>query len=168
MKINEILTEAHHSILLTLPIGPWKVQIDSHAYATLPARNIPLENFTNMISYMCYLPDVLPTIPVGRGAYFQDTNTAISIYVTRVSDNVVRVETVLDRTMKPKQPLFRRPVPAPDMKNLKPVDYGSMKADVQARGRDAVSQDIEKNLQPIMPVNRAERRKFAKVMRRLK
>jgi len=168
MRIKEILTEAHHSIILTMPIGPWKVQIDSHAYATLPARNIPLENFTNMISYMCYLPDVLPTIPVGRGAYFQDTNTAISIYVTRVADNVVRVETVLDRTMKPKQPLFRRPVPAPDMKNLKPVDYSAIKADVQARGRDAVSQDLEKTLQPITPVNRAERRKFAKVMRRLK
>jgi hypothetical protein len=168
MRLKEIISEAHHSILVTMPIGPWKVQIDSHAYATLPARNIPLENFTNMISYMCFLPDVLPTIPVGKGAYFQDTNTAISIYVTRVSNNVIRVETVLDRTMKPKQPLFRRAVPAPDMTNIKPVDYGSLKADVKARGRDAVSQDIEKNLQPIMPVNRAERRKFSKLMRRLK
>jgi hypothetical protein len=168
MKIQEILTEAHHSILVTMPIGPWKVQIDTHAYATLPARDIPLENFTNMISYMCYLPDVLPTIPVGRGAYFQDTNTAISIYVTRVANNVIRVETVLDRTMKPKQPLFRRSVPAPDMKNIKPVDYGSIRDAVKTQGRDAVSQDMEKNLQPLMPVNRAERRKFSKVMRRLK
>lgn len=171
MRINEILTEAHHGILMTLPFGPWKVQLDSHAYATIPYRKIPLESFIGIVSYMCSLPDVLPTIPIGKGAYFQDTNTAISIYVTRVAENVVRVETVLDRTMKPKQPLFRRPVPhwepEPGVKRTDPKVMQAMQKLAQERGRDAVAQDAEL-IQPLTMMNRAQRREFEKKLRRSK
>lgn len=167
MKIKEIIFEAHHSIIATFPSSKWKVEIDSHAMVSQVDRNIPLHQFTNMITYMCSLPDVLPTIPVGRGAYFQDTNTRVSIYVTRTADKTVRVETVLSPTMKPKAPLFRRPVPAWTPKGYKPDDYGTMQADIQARGRDAVSQDLEQ-IKPFMPVNRQQRRQFAKQMRRFK
>ena len=165
MKVHEILLEAHHSILTTFPAGPWKVEIDSHATVSLADRNIPLHKFTAMITYMCSLPDVLPTVPVGRGAYFQDTNTRISIYVTRTADKTVRVETVLSPTMAPKAPLFRRPVPDWQPKGRKPNDLPAMQADIKARGRDAVSQDLEQ-LRPLMPVNREQRRQFAKKMRR--
>jgi hypothetical protein len=167
MKVHEILNEAHHSILTTFPAGPWKVEIDSHAVVSRAERNIPLHIFTAIITYMCSLPDVLPTIPVGRGAYFQDTNTRISIYVTRTADKTVRVETVLSPAMRPKAPLFRRPVPAWQPKGHKPDDLAPMQADIKARGRDAVSQDLEQ-LKPLMPVNREQRRQFDKIMRRVK
>jgi hypothetical protein len=171
MKIQEILTEAHHGVLMTLPFGPWQVQIDSHAYATIPHRGIPLESFVGIVSYMCSLPDVLPTIPVGKGAYFQDTNTAISIYVTRVADDTVRVETVLDRTMKPKQPLFRRPVPHwspnPAKKRVTDKTMQAIQKTTQQRGRDAVAQDAEL-IQPLTVMNRAQRREFEKKLRRSK
>jgi hypothetical protein len=167
MKINEILTEAHHSIMASFPAGAWKVEIDSHAMVSQVDRNIPLHKFTSIITYMCSLPDVLPTIPVGRGAYFQDTNTRISVYVTRTADKTVRVETVLSPDMKPKAPLFRRPVPDWQPKGYKPDNLTPMQADIKARGRDAVSQDLEQ-LRPLMPVNRAQRRQFAKTMRRFK
>jgi hypothetical protein len=167
MKVREILNEAHHSIIATFPAGPWKVEIDSHAIVSQVDRNIPLSAFTAMITYMCSLPDVLPTIPVGRGAYFQDINTRISIYVTRTADKTVRVETVLSPTMAPKAPLFRRSVPAWQPKDRQPDDLTPMRADIKARGRDAVSQDLEQ-LKPLMPVNREQRRQFAKQMRRVK
>ena len=167
MKVHEILNEAHHSILTSFLAGPWKVEIDSHALVSRAERNIPLHTFTAIITYMCSLPDVLPTIPVGRGAYFQDTNTRISIYVTRTADKTVRVETVLSPSMRPKAPLFRRPVPAWQPKVHKPDDLAPMQADIKARGRDAVSQDLEQ-LKPLMPVNREQRRQFDKIMRRVK
>jgi hypothetical protein len=167
MKVHEIINEAHHSILASFPAGPWKVEIDSHAMVSQVDRNIPLHIFTAIITYMCSLPDVLPTIPVGRGAYFQDTNTRISIYVTRTADKTIRVETVLSPAMMPKSPLFRRPVPAWQPKGRQPDDLAPMQADIKARGRDAVSQDLEQ-LKPLMPVNREQRRQFAKQMRRVK
>ena len=167
MKVHEIINEAHHSILASFPAGPWKVEIDSHAMVSQVDRNIPLHIFTAIITYMCSLPDVLPTIPVGRGAYFQDTNTRISIYVTRTADKTIRVETVLSPAMMPKAPLFRRPVPAWQPKSRQPDDLAPMQADIKARGRDAVSQDLEQ-LKPLMPVNREQRRQFAKQMRRVK
>jgi hypothetical protein len=166
MRFKEIISEAHHSILSTTRIGPWNVQFDSHAFVTIADRNIPPEQYTNIVTYMCFLPDVLPTIPVGRGAYFQDTNTKISVYVTRVSVDTVRVETVLGPDMPPKPPLFRRPVPPSSVKHKK-LDLSRLRADTQARGRDAVSQDMEK-LQPMVPRNREERRRLDKAMRRFR
>jgi hypothetical protein len=168
MKVSDIITEAHHSIMATRTIGQWTVQIDSHAFVSAIDRNVPMEVFSSMISYMCFLPDVLPTIPVGRGAYFQDTNTKISLYVTRIANNTIRIDTVLAPTMKPKAPLFRREIPAMKLKpSQKPMDTSQLRSKTKTLGRDAVSQDIEQ-LTPLLPANREQRRLFAKKMRRLK
>jgi hypothetical protein len=166
MKISEIILEAHHSILATTKIGPWNVQFDSHAFASIANRGIPPEDYTNIASYMCFLPDVFPTVPVGRGAYFQDTNTRISIYATRVTKDTIRIETVLGPDMQPKPPLFRRPVPPSTVKHKNPLDLSQLRARTQVLGRDAVSQELEK-IKPLMPVNRAERRKFSKFAKKI-
>jgi hypothetical protein len=168
MRAKEITQKpkAHHSILMTLPCGAWKAQLDSHAYVTIPYRGIPLEKFVNIINHMCAYPDVLPTIPIGRGAYFQDTNSKISVYVTRISTDTIRIETVLDPSMRPKPPLFRRPVPAwqPTGKRLDPAVAKSLQAQTQAQGRDAASQQAEL-MKPLIPVNRAERRALSRAVR---
>lgn len=166
MKITEIINEAHHSIAGTFKIGPWTIYFDSHALVSVAHKEVSLADFTNIVSYSCTLPDVYPTIPIGKGAYFQDVNTMISIYVTRLSRFELRVETVLPKTQIPKPPMFRRPVPPASFKDNKRVGatLASLKADSLVRGRDAVSQDMEKNL--ATPKNRAERRQLDKLMRR--
>jgi hypothetical protein len=148
MKITEIITEAHHSRLVTHKMGDWTVHFDSHLMATIPDRQIPLEDVVNITTYACLrYADELRTIPRGKGAYFQDTNTLISIYIRRNQHypNEITVETVLSPDMKPTPPLFRRPIPSHgltiDKQHQKTMDY--YRQQTQARGRDAVSQDLE-------------------------
>ena len=146
MKIQDII-EAHHSRLITHQMGDWTVHFDSHLMATIPDRRIPLADVVNIISYACLLVPELKTIPRGKGAYFQDTNTLISIYIRRNQHypNELTVETVLSPDMRPTPPLFRRSVPPHDMKvpkgHDKMMDYYHKKS--QQYGRDAVSQDLE-------------------------
>lgn len=170
MKITEIVLEAHHYVHKTIQIGSWTVHLDSHAIVSAAHRNVPFEVLTNIISYLCFMPDVLPTFPVGRGAYFQDTNTLVSIFVKRISENDVRIETVLGSDMKPKPPLFRRPVPANTKSapaNLKQIEKHLHKAS-QEQGRDAVSQDIESGAHFAKNLNREQRRRLEKIQRRSK
>jgi len=148
MLVNEIITEAHHSRLATQKIGPWTVHFDSHLMATIPARQISLPDITNIITYACITCAAdLKTIPRGAGAFFQDTNTLISIYIRRNQHypDQLTIETVLSPEMTPKPPLFRRPVPPHNMKinknDEKRMAYYHQQ--VQLRGRDAVSQDLE-------------------------
>ena len=147
MKIKEVVTEAHHSRLISKKIGEWTVHLDSHLMATIPARRIPLEDVVNIIDYACLEVPELKTIPRGKGAYFQDTNTNLSIYIRRNQHypDQITIETVLSPDMTPSPPLFRRAVPAHDFKFNKKhqerMDYYYQQA--QERGRDAVSQDLE-------------------------
>ena len=147
MKIKEVVTEAHHSRLISKKIGEWTVHLDSHLMATIPARRIPLADVVNLINYACLEVPELKTIPRGKGAYFQDTNTNLSIYIRRNQHypDQITIETVLSPDMTPTPPLFRRSVPAHDFKMNKThqerMDYYHQQA--QERGRDAVSQDLE-------------------------
>lgn len=168
MKSYEFLKEAHHSIVATSKIGPWNVQIDSHAMVTLPERDISVATFSNIITHMCFMPNLLDSIPIGRGAYFQDTNSLVSLYLTRVGGDTIRVETALSPDMKPKPPLFRRPVPVSTIKSSKKDKEAAklIRAKTLSHGRDAVSQDFEKNMST--PLNREQRRSMQKRIRRSK
>jgi hypothetical protein len=169
MKISEIITEAHHSILTTINIEPWRVQIDTHAFANMAARGISLRNFTSIVSYACTFPDILDTIPIGKGAFFQDINTMISVYLHRLSENEIRVETVLSPDMKPKPPMFRRPVPIDNRKDDPKIQrkQAFIAQKVQQQGVDAVSQKLS-TIGPISTMNRANRREFSRFLKRKK
>jgi hypothetical protein len=189
MKITEIITEAHHHRMGSSQIGQWMVHIDTHAFVTLSSRNVSVGDAMNILNFACkYVPE-LKTIPRGKGAYFQDTNSLISLYLKRSKDYPmdITLETVLDSSMKPTPPLFRRPVPPTpeDMQDTPNMKAGAelMRQQVQAKGRDAVSQDIE-GMMPAMnayragqehkpdpdyvvePQNREQRRAFDKYLRK--
>ena len=174
MKITEVISEAHHGRLTTEKIGKWTVHLDSHAIATLPVRHVDMRDFVNILNYAFkYIPE-LDTIPRGKGAYFQDTNTLVSIYIRRSSSypNEFTVETVLSPDMRPTPPLFRRPIPSHDLVAIPGIKDTEevIRKDAAARGRDAIAQDLEtastQKSQPndpmdnFEPVNRQQRRAF--------
>ena len=167
MKITEIIQEAHHSITKTTKIGPWTVQIDSHALVSIAHKGVKLSDFTNIVTYSCLAPDIYQQVPVGKGVYFQDVNTLVSIYVTRVSDDTLRVETVLPPSQKPKPPFYRRPVPSSDRQDSQvEKTLQAMQAKTQALGRDAVSQELERITPAMNNLNREQRRRLQKMSRR--
>ena len=148
------------------------MQLDTHAIASQASRGIELADFTNIITYACFISDMLSTIPIGKGAYFQDVNTLISIYLTRLGKDEIRVETVLGPDMHPKQPMFRRPVPPHNMPRSSTVrkTQSSMAKAAQEHGRDFVSQRIA-DLAPVVVhattgMNRADRRAFGRFMKK--
>lgn len=192
MRASEFITEAHHSRMLTWKLGTWTVHIDSHAFVSLPERDIALHDFVNILTFACkYVPE-LKDIPRGKGAYFQDTNTLVSLYLRRSQHypSEITVETALGPNMKPKPPLFRRSVPPPDYQDTDDMKRTavSMRDRTMTHGRDKVSQDIEdliptieKHLaaheytpdmpspSPSMPaLNRADRRTLQKYLRKQK
>lgn len=169
MRSCEFISEAHHSILATRQIGPWNVHIDTHAIASQASRGIDLADFTNIITHACFLPNTLNTIPVGKGAYFQDLNTRISIYIYRLGNDELRIETVLGPDMKPKPPMFRRAVPSHNIKidpRVNPAQNAVAQV-AQQHGRDYVSQHLS-DLAPIANMNRTDRRAFNRLMKKKK
>ena len=185
MRASEFVTEtAHHSRMYTAPVGKWNVHIDTHQIVTAAARNIPASVASNIIRYaFTKVPDI-ETIPRGKGAFFQDTNTLISIYIFRSKNypNEFTVETILSPEMKISPPYFRAAVPPTGLTDPPGVQAGQefIRQQVQARGRDAVSQDMElmkpkfdaylkrqEKIQDMLdayphPTNRAERRALVK------
>jgi hypothetical protein len=93
----------------------------------------------------------------------------VSVYLHRLSENEIRVETVLGPDMKPKPPLFRRLVPNTNIKVDAKIQQGQAKMaqDIQQQGRDAVSQKISA-LAPVLSMNRADRRAFDRSIKRKK
>jgi hypothetical protein len=172
MRAKEFITEAHHSILKTLRIGPWIAHIDSHAVVSMTTRNISPLDFSNIVTYACMFPNILDTIPIGKGAYFQDVNTMISVYLHRLSVDEIRVETVLSPSMKPTPPMFRRPVPISNRKLDPKVKQAQEKMAQRIQqygpdGRDIVSQEIS-TLTPVLNLNRADRREYSRFVKRKK
>ena len=168
MRASEFITEAHHSILKTMTIGSWRVLIDSHAVVSMTARNVSPITFSNIITYSCIYPDVAATIPIGKGAYVQDTNSVVSVYLHRLSENEIRLETELGPDMKPKPPLFRRSVPNTNNVKLDPKflnGQSKLAQDIQQYGRDDISKRISA-VAPILNLNRADYRKFQRLMKR--
>ena len=169
MRATEFVTEAHHSILKVMQMGQWRVHIDSHAMVSAAARGVDAADFSNIISYATHIPNTLSTIPVGKGAYFQDVNTMISVYIHRLGQDELRVETVLGPDMSPKPPMFRRPVPAHNLKvepSLKQAQ-AAMRKQTQQHGRDYVSQKLA-DVKPIINMNRADRRAFKRMTKKNK
>ena len=168
MRASEFITEAHHGILKTVTVGPWSVQIDTHAAVSLASRGVSPSTFTDIVTYACSSPNIVDTIPIGKGAYFQDVNTMVSIYLHRLSQNEIRVETVLGPDMKPKPPLFRRSVPNTNNVKLDPKflnGQNKLAQDIQQYGRDDISKRISA-VAPILNLNRADYRKFQRLMKR--
>jgi hypothetical protein len=172
MRAQEFLTEAHHARLATHKAGRYTVHIDSHFLATTAARNIPLRFISRFINYTFIMIPEIETIPRGKGAYVQDTNSLISIYIRRSNSYPLEftVETVLSPDMKPTPPFFRRSFPfTPNEYKTDPRTIKAqtkMAKDVEQRGRDAVSRDLED--MPFKPqlINRQQRRALAKQARR--
>jgi hypothetical protein len=181
MRASEFITEAHHHRIGSQEIGQWTVHIDSHALVTIADRDIQLGDVINILTFACkYVPE-LKTIPRGKGAYFQDTNSLVSIYIRRSEHypNELTLETVLGPKMTPSPPLFRRSVP-PTPQDLQDTpslraSKAAMRKHTQAQGRDAVSQDIEGMMPaikdysarrsaaaPEVPLNREQRRALNK------
>jgi len=167
MRASEFITEAHHSIMQTMTIGSWKVLIDSHAFVSMTARDVSPIDFSNIITYACIFPNIVDTIPIGKGAFFQDINTMISVYLHRLSKNEIRVETVLSPDMKPKPPMFRRPVPTSHIKLDAKTQRGQaeLSKEIRQRGRDEVSQELE-TIKPLLNMNRADRRALYRAIKR--
>jgi hypothetical protein len=172
MRATEFLTEAHHSRLFTQKMGKWNVHFDSHFLVTVSARNISLPFVSHMISYIFYNLDDIETIPRGKGAYIQDTNTLISVYIKRSNSYPTdfTIETVLSPDMKPTPPLFRRSFPAaPKSLKDKPHDrkmQDKIRKDVEQKGRDKVSQDLSDiGFKPQL-LNRANRRTLSKLAKK--
>ena len=168
MRANEFISEAHHSILNTVTRGPWSVQIDTHAVASMASRGVSPSDFSDIVNYACKSPDTLNTIPIGKGAYFQNINNMVSVYILRLSENEIRVETVLGPDMKPKPPLFRRSVPNTNNVKLDPKflnGQNKLAQDIQQYGRDDISKRISA-VAPILNLNRADYRKFQRLMKR--
>lgn len=185
MRANEFVTEAHHYRMITQKMGPWTVHIDSHAFVTVADRGIGLADVVNILSFACFNVPELKTIPRGKGAYFQDTNTLISLYIKRSDHypNELTLETVLSPDMRPTPPLFRRSVPAHTIQEPANVTAGqaNMQKRIQAVGRDAVSQDVESMMpavnakinqpqaaEPPAALNREQRRAWAKYLQKNK
>lgn len=183
MKITEIISEAHHSIVSSARVGQWIAHMDSHALVSVAHKGVPLEDFSNIVNYSLRLPDVYQKVPIGKGVFFQDVNTMISIYVKRLSETELVIETVLPKSEIPKPPMFRRPVPPHKLKRPKEVDrtLNTMRAASLDQGRDAVSRDMEKFVQDrnaalsqdiekaaafVQQLNRQQRRELEKQMRR--
>jgi len=171
MKIFEIVQRqpAHHSIMTTVTIGPWQVQLDTHALASRvdPQRAVPQHEFVAIMISACNTPGTLDTIPLGRGAFFQDTNTRVSLYFKRLDQHTLRLETVLGADQQPKPPLFRRAV-SPWQPNAQRVQQQQaidqqLAQRVQQQGRDSLSQDLEQakpSLDMYQSLNRQDRRAF--------
>lgn len=171
MRANEFIVEAHHSIMKIITIGKWKVHLDSHAFVSMAARGISILDFSNIVTYACIFPDIVATIPIGKGAYFQDTNTMISVYLYRLGENEIRVETVLGPDMKPKPPMFRRPVPVNTKKEDPKIKQGQERMAKRIQqygpdGRDIVSKEIETDVTPWLNLGRAERRALNRKLKR--
>lgn len=171
MRANEFIVEAHHSIMKTITIGKWQVQVDSHAFVSMTARGVSPLDFSNIVTYACIYPNIVDTIPIGKGAYFQDVNTMISVYLYRLGENVIRVETVLGPDMKPKPPMFRRPVPVNTMKLDPKIKQGQevIAKKIQQsgpEGRDIASKEIETYITPLLNLNRADRRALNRKLKR--
>ena len=167
MRAAEFTTEAHHSILKVIQMGPWRVHIDTHAIVSATARSVDVADFSNIVSYATHVPNTLNTIPVGKGAYFQDVNTMISIYIHRLSEDELRVETVLGPDMRPTQPMFRRPVP-PHNRKVDPrlkQSQDAMRKQTQQHGRDTISQRLA-DIKPIVNMNRSDRRAFKRMVKK--
>ena len=172
MRATEFITEAHHSIIKILSIGPWRVHIDSHAFVSMTSRGVSPLDLSNIITYACIFPKIVDTIPIGKGAYFQDVNTMISVYLHRLGENEIRVETVLSPSMKPTPPMFRRPVPISNEKLDPKVKQNQEKMAQRIQqygpdGRDIVSQEIS-TLTPILNLNRTDRRAYNRFMKKKK
>lgn len=180
MRAEEFITEAHHHRMGTQQIGQWTVHVDTHALVSAADRDIATGDMVNIAEFAFkYVPE-LKTIPRGKGAYFQDTNTLISLYIKRSANypNEFTIETVLGPDMRPSPPLFRRSVPpTPEWMQDTPKDKAAraaMRRDTRALGRDAVSQDIEgmmpqirnyslkKSMSTEVPLNREQRRALKK------
>ena len=185
MRAREFTTEAHHYRMTTQRMGYWKVHLDSHAVVTIADREIDSGSVMNILEFACRNVPELKTIPLGKGAYFQDTNTLISLYLKR-SDHYpdeITLETVLSSDMRPTPPLFRRSVP-PTPRNMQDTarmkaNKQAMKQKTQALGRDVVSQDIESMMPdlkaamnqppaPDAPLNREQRRAWNKYLQKNK
>lgn len=170
MRAYEFLTEAYHSRLATIKIDKWTVHIDSHAFISHVARDIPLGVFTKIITHVCFAAaKELEKVPRGTGVFIQDTNTKISIYVRKSSSYPLdlTVETVLSPTMIPKEPLIKISVPPSKIKELPGVIKSSnvLKKDIEARGRDDVARDLTTAKREAPNMNREQRRAFKKQMR---
>ena len=180
MRARAFTTEAHHYRMITGSMGPWTVHIDSHAFVTVADRGIKLADVVNILTFACLRVPELKTIPLGKGAYFQDTNTLISLYLKRSDHypNEITLETVLSPDMRPTPPLFRRAVLSHNIKEPKHVTSGqqAMRQKIQSVGRDAVSQDVESMMPAFnaktnalgIPQNREERRALDKYLQKNK
>jgi hypothetical protein len=166
MRAKEFINEAYHSKLVTSKIGDWNVHVDSHAFVSHVDRNITLGVFTNIITSACLMASPeLEKIPRGTGAFIQDINTKISIYVSKSKSfpRDITVETVLSPTMTPKEPVIRIDAPPNTIKELPRTvkATSALKKDIQAKGRDEVAQTL---IAP-PPMNREQRRAWKKKMR---
>jgi len=180
MKISEIVQKkppAHHSVMHTITVGPWQVQLDTHALASRvdPQRSVPQHVFVNIMNSACNTPGTLDTIPIGRGAFFQDTTTRVSLYFKRLDQHTLRLETVLGAGQQPKPPLFRRPVtpwqPPPRIVQQQQAIDQQLAQQVQQRGRDSLSQDLEQAkpyLDTYNSMNRQDRRAFDRMINKQK
>ena len=173
MKINEILKEAHHSIIGTLVIGDWILDIDSHFEVSLADRShiLNAKEVSSIITYACLYAEGLKSVKRGTGVFVQDTNSKISIYLRKYKNqpNRLVLETVLEPDMKPTEPVIRIAVPVSDTKmRKKDIDnIANMRKHTQEFGRDSVSQDIERNTNLMKGMNRHDRRAFKKMIKKV-
>jgi hypothetical protein len=177
MKVREIINEAHHSIIATMEIGDWILDIDSHYIATIADRSnkVNAKEVTSIISFACLYSEELKKLPRGTGAFVQDTVSNISIFLHRYKNqpNRLRLETVLTPDMTPKDRIIRITVPSTntkmsrkDIKNIERV-----RMDTQLRGRDSVSQDYENNkdvIDAMSTMDRNQRRVLKKNLARIR
>lgn len=169
MRAIEFITEAYHSKLATQELGKWTVHIDSHAFVSLTDRNISLRDFTNILSYAFVVAsDNIEKIPRGTGAFIQDINTNISVYVSKSKSFPldITVETVLAPTMTPKDPVIKIAVPLDTRPDAPAVLKAktSMKKKIDASSRDDMAQQLD-NFKDRPPLNREQRRALDKQMR---
>lgn len=174
MKISEIISEAHHSIIRTTEIGPWILDIDSHFLSSMADRSdvLNLKEVTSIVTAVCLELEALHKVPRGTGVFVQEVNSKISIYLYRYKNkpNRLRLETVLTPDMKPKEPVIRVSVPPSnntmskkEIKNLERV-----RAYTQSQGRDSYSQNLERNkdfISAMSQMNRQQRRAFNKIIK---
>lgn len=166
MRAFEFITEAHHHIYKVVQVGPWAVHFDSHAEASRIDRQVSQHDVNNILIHACNQPETLSTIPQGRGAYYQDVNTRVSLYLHRLGPDSIRFETVLDASLTPNPPMFRRAVPPHGQKpSVKSRNMDAALRDyTQKKGRDALSQAMQ-NTQDAPPLNREQRRMLDKKFR---
>lgn len=161
----------HHCIINTTTIGDWIIDIDSHFIVTVVDRSdkFNVKDVNNVIVYSCMYSEELKKVTRGTGVFIHDTKSRISVFLHRYKNqpNRLRVETVLTPDMVPKDHIIMVTVPAINnkmsRKDIKKFD--EMRIDTRTRGRDSVSQELEKNKDVIYSMNRNERRAFRKIMR---